>query len=256
MSVLDHPVIAARYFFPRPDLPTAGEAWSVAVPGAELAGARVGRHGARALLHFHGNGEVVADWVGDFASALEAARVDAFFAEYRGFGGSTGRPAMATMLDDALAAIDATGCAPEEVVVYGRSIGSLFALHVAAHRPVRALVLESGIADVHERLALRLRASDLGVSDEELRGEIAERFDHRAKMGATRCPVLVLHTQHDGIVGSEHAERLAQWAGPRAELVVFAHGDHNSIHAFNGDEILRRVIELTRSPPRPLTSGR
>lgn len=88
MDVLDHPVLASRYFFPRRDCPTSGEPWSVAVPGAESAGARVGRHGARAVLHFHGNGEVVADWVkGDFASALDAARVDAFFAEYRGYGG-------------------------------------------------------------------------------------------------------------------------------------------------------------------------
>lgn len=246
MDVLDHPVLASRYFFPRRDRPTSGEPWSVAVPGAELAGARVGRHGARAVLHFHGNGEVVADWVkGDFASALDAAGVDAFFAEYRGYGGSTGRPAMATMLDDALATIDATGRAPEDVVVYGRSVGSLFALHVAAHRPVRALVLESGIAEVHERLALRLRPEELGVSDETLRAALAARFDHRAKMVATRCPVLVLHTLHDGMVGREHADRLAEWAGPRGELVVFPNGDHNSIHAFNGDAIVRRVIALT-----------
>jgi pimeloyl-ACP methyl ester carboxylesterase len=152
---------------------------------------------------------------------------------------------MAAMLDDALAAMDATDRAPEEVVVYGRSVGSLFALHVAAHRPVRALVLESGIADVYERIALRLRAAEIGASDEELRQAIDERFDHRAKMRATGCPVLVLHTRNDGMVEKDHAERLAEWAGPRAELVLFAQGNHNSIHAFNGDAIVRRVLGLT-----------
>lgn len=246
MHLLDHPVVTERYFFPRTDTPTAGEPWAVSVPGATLAGARVGSNGRRALLHFHGNGEVVADWVGDFADAIEAAGVDAFFAEYRGYGGSTGRPAMATMLDDALVTFDAVGRDPQDVVVYGRSVGSLFALHVAAHRPVRALVLESGIADVYERIALRLDASDLGVTEEQLRRAVAERFDHRAKMSATRCPVLVVHTRHDGMVEEDHAERLAEWAGPRAELVLFARGNHNSIHMFNGDEIVKRVIHLTR----------
>lgn len=246
MSLLDHPVLADRYFFPRRVRPASGEPWAVPVKDAELACARVGRHGGRAVLHFHGNGEVVADWVGgEFARALDAARIDGLFAEYRGYGASTGRPAMATMLDDALATVDAAGRAPEEIVVYGRSVGSLFALHVAAHRPVRALVLESGIADVHERLALRLRAAELGVSDAELAAELARLFDHRAKIAATRCPVLVLHTLHDGMVGREHAERLAAWAGPRGELVVFPEGDHNSIHAFNGEAIARRVIALT-----------
>jgi pimeloyl-ACP methyl ester carboxylesterase len=65
-------------------------------------------------------------------------------------------------------------------------------------------------------------------------------------MSATRCPVLVLHTRHDGMVEKEHAEHLAEWAVPRAELVLFPDGNHNSIHAFNGDEILRRVIDLAR----------
>lgn len=246
MDIVDHPIIAERYFFPRKDVPTAGEPWAIDVPGATLAGARVGRHGGRALLHFHGNGEVVADWVGDFADAFEEAGIDAFFAEYRGYGGSTGRPAMGAMLDDALASIDATGVRPEDVVVYGRSVGSIFALHVAAHRPVRALVLESGIADVYERIALRIHADELGVSDAELRQAIGERFDHRAKLNATRCPVLVLHTQHDGMVEKHHAEQLKEWSGDRGELVLFGLGNHNTIHAFNGDEIRRRVIDLAR----------
>lgn len=245
-DLLDHALLAERYFFPRPDRPAAGEPWSVVVRDATLSGARVGRHGGRALLHFHGNGEVVADWVGDFARSFEAAGVDAFFAEYRGYGGSTGRPAMSAMLDDALAAFDATGRAPADVVVYGRSVGSLYALHVAAHRPVRALVLESGIADVYERIAHRVRAEELGVSSEDLRRAFHESFDHRAKMSATRCPVLVLHTVNDGMVEKQHAERLAEWAGPRATLVLFPLGNHNTIHALNSEEIVRRVIDLTR----------
>lgn len=114
---------------------------------------------------------------------------------------------------------------------------------------MRALVLESGISEVHERLALRLRPEELGVSEDAPRGELAARFDHRAKMVATRCPVLVLHTLHDGMVGRDHADRrLAEWAGPRGELVVFPNGDHKlHPHAFNGDAIVRR--DDCPSPP-------
>ena len=152
MTVIDHPAISSRYFFPRPDAPREGDRWTV----DGLACARRNQDRDAAMLHFHGNGEVVADWLGDFAGALDAGGVDAYFAEYRGYGGSTGSPSLSALLADALTVFDAMARPPERVVVYGRSIGSLAAAHVAALRPVGALVLESGICDLSERLLVRL----------------------------------------------------------------------------------------------------
>jgi pimeloyl-ACP methyl ester carboxylesterase len=245
MGLLGHPAIGERYFFPRSDRPPKSLAWRVAAFGAELECARVAVDREVALLHFHGNGEVVADWTGDFARSLAGGGIDAFLGEYRGYGGSTGEPSLEQLPEDALAVFDAINRAPEDVIVYGRSIGSLAAAHVAAHRNVRALVLESGIADLHERLAVRLRAAELGATDDELRAAVKASFDQEAKIARTKCPVLVLHAEHDDMVRKHHAERNAKAAGARAELVTFPMGDHNTIHAFNGDEIVRRVIALT-----------
>lgn len=239
VSLLDHPIIGQRYFFPRPD--RVDEPWVVKSGGERLVGMRRGNHGGAALLHFHGNGEVVSDWV-DFARALENAGLDAFFGEYRGYGASSGKPALAAMLGDALTTADATGVPPERLVVYGRSVGSIFALHVAAHRPVAGLVLESGIADVLERLALRVRPTELGTDEARLRQAVADLLDHRAKMAATACPVLVLHARGDDLVDLSHAERNASWAGDRGELVIFDRGDHNTIFAYNEREIHERLF--------------
>lgn len=245
MSLLDHSLLSERYFFPRPDAPP--DPW--AVDG--LVCARRTRDRDVALLHFHGNGEVVADWLGDFAGALDAGGLDTYFAEYRGYGGGAGRPSLSALLDDALTVFDAMGRAPDEVVVYGRSIGSLAAAHVAAHRPVRALVLESGISDLYERIALRVRPSDLDATEQELRAAVKRSFDQEAKIARSTCPVLLLHTEHDGMVEKHHAERNAAAAGERAELVVFPRGDHNTIHAFNGDAIVRSVLACAlRANPR------
>lgn len=243
--LLDHPVLSQRYFFPRADRPRTP--WIVETGGERLACIRFAKHGKRTVLHFHGNGEVASDWEGDFSGALDAAGIDLVLAEYRGYGGSTGTPMLETMLDDALAIADASGVRPEDLVVYGRSVGSLYALHVAASRPVKALVLESGIADVFERLALRVSAGDLGVSDETFRAAVAAAFDHEAKIARTKCPVLVLHTENDGMVEAHHARASAQWAGARGELVLFENGNHNTIHAFNGPDILRRVVAYASS---------
>ncbi|MFO0548032.1 MAG: alpha/beta hydrolase [Polyangiaceae bacterium] len=247
-ELLDHPLLSERYFFPRPD-PPAHRFVVEPAAGISLACARLpGKPGSPVVLFFHGNGEVVGDWLdADLTTSLVAAGVGIIFAEYRGYGGSTGLPAFASMLDDALHVADAAGVSPDKLVVYGRSIGSIYAVHVAANRPVGALVLESGIADVLERVRVRVTAADLGVTDAELERAVRARFDQQAKLAQTTCPVLVLHARGDHLVDPSHAERLALSAKPRSELVLFARGDHNSIHAYNGVTISEKVLQLARS---------
>jgi pimeloyl-ACP methyl ester carboxylesterase len=154
-------------------------------------------------------------------------------AEYRGYGGSSGEPALGRMLDDVVPVLRAAG-PPERVVVFGRSVGSLFALEAVARVPgVAGLVLESAVADPLERLSLRVDPRELGVDQAAFAAAVAERLDQRAKIGAYRGPVLVLHARHDDLVDVSHGERLADWAGGPVTLEVFEAGDHNSILAEN-----------------------
>ena len=240
-SILDHHLISERYFFPR--YAPIADPVLVDVGGAILACHAQHPHaGAPTLLHFHGNGEVVADYLPDFADALVALGLNVFFAEYRGYGGSTGKPALASMLDDVEAVFQAVGAPEEQIVVYGRSVGSLYAIELASrHAGLRGLVIESGIADPLERVSLRVTAEELGVTNEILEAAARERLDHQKKLAAFPGPMLVLHARHDHLVSVAHAERLSSWAQGPSELRIFENGDHNSILAFNGAEILEGV---------------
>lgn len=246
MSLLDHPLISERYFFPRRVSPP--NAVEVHVEGAVLACAAVREHpGAPTVVHFHGNGEVVADYFPVFAEALTSRGLNAFFAEYRGYGGSTGTPAMARILDDVDVLLAASGTPPEQMVVYGRSVGSLFALEcIRRHPKIAGLVIESGIANPLERLLLRVEPEELGATRAELEAECSRLLDHRKKLAGYRGPVLVAHARNDSLVPVSHAERLAEWAGPKAELMLLDRGDHNTILAFNQDRILDAVAKLAR----------
>jgi pimeloyl-ACP methyl ester carboxylesterase len=237
--LLDHPVLSQRLFFPRRDRPA--DPFLVECGGAQLACLRRARHpGAGTLLHFHGNGEVVADYAGDFADGVLDLGVNVCFAEYRGYGASDGTPALAAMLDDGEHILDALGLPAERVAAFGRSLGSLYAVELARRRPgLAGLVLESGIADVMDRLLVRVTAEELGCTDEELEAEVGRQFDQRAKLGRYRGPLLVLHTEHDGMLDRSQAERLHAWGGGAdKELVVFPHGNHNSILLANRDAYL------------------
>lgn len=235
MSLLDHPVVSQRYFFPRPTRPTR----PVEIEGEAgvLRCWRQGEGGERVLVHFHGNGEVTADYE-DIASVW-ARRwgVDVLFAEYRGYGGSAGQPALVGMFSDLPAIFAATGVAAAQTVVLGRSIGSIYALEAARQLPdLAGVILESGIADVAERLLLRMDPEELGATPASFQAEIARHVDARAKVEGYAGPMLVLHTVHDHLVDVSHGKRLAEWGGARATLRLYERGDHNSILAANAQD--------------------
>lgn len=240
MLYLDHPTVGERYFFPRRE--PIPDPFVVPVPGADLHCRHAASESGFTVVHFHGNGEVVADYDGGFRRALAQRGLGAVLGEYRGYGGSSGQPALVSMLDDALAVLDAVAVPPEKRILYGRSVGSIYALHAAANRPCHALVLESGIADPLQRILMRVRPQELGCTLEVLEAEAAEHLDHEAKLARVDAPVVVIHTVADSMVSFDHAQRLARWSG--GELMALATGDHNTILAWHADAILDRVARL------------
>ena len=69
------------------------------------------------------------------------------------------------MLDDVELIVRASGVPPERIIFFGRSLGSLYALHGAARYPRAAgLIIESGLADPLERILVRIEPRQLGTS--------------------------------------------------------------------------------------------
>jgi pimeloyl-ACP methyl ester carboxylesterase len=249
-SLLDHRLLASRLFFPRKDRIPDPFLVTAADGETQLACFRASPHRrAPTLLHFHGNGEVVADYLPDMADEFTRLGVNVLFAEYRGYGMSTGSPALEAVLDDAACILAALGESPTDVILFGRSLGSLFAIDLASKHPdVRGLVLESGIADPLDTVLSRVTPAELGVSRSELAAAVADRLDHQAKLGCYAGPLLVLHAANDRLVLRSHAERNFAWAATPAaekELVLFPRGNHNTIFLSNYDEYteaLRRFL--------------
>ncbi len=243
-SILDDPLLGNRYFFPRPGQPA--HTFAVATEaGKVLCSYRHEHPGAATVVHFHGNGEIAADWEGELTEELHRRGFNCLLAEYRGYGGSDGFPALAAMLDDVRPIVDACGEPRGKILLFGRSLGSLYAIHGAATIPgVAGLVLESGIADVAERILLRIDPRELGTDQTGLLSEVKRFFDHEAKMHEWNGPTLVLHSLHDSLVDVSHGRRLAEWAGPLSQLKVFARGDHNSIYFENHAEYLELVTDF------------
>ena len=202
------------------------------------------------ILHFHGNGEVVSDYFPDWIEILDDLGCNGVFAEYRGYGGSTGTPKHVEIFGDLETIRDTFGLEAEKTIVFGRSIGSIYAIEYAAKNPgVRGRILESGIHDVLERILLRATPRELGVTMQELREEAAEHLDHRAKLSAYEGSLLILHAEQDHLDEIEHGRRNHASASRAKDrvLVAFPQGDHNTIFWLNRVAYLNALRAFVRS---------
>ncbi len=246
-SPLDHPLLSERYFYP----------WANDFDEPFLVDGDCFRLGCRyrkideaapTIIHFHGNGETVADYLGAFEERVVALGANLLLAEYRGYGMSSGKPALAAMLADVELIITAAGLAAERIVFFGRSLGSLYAIHGAGLYPQAAgLIVESGIADPLERILLRVEPWQLGTDLAGLRAAVSRELDQRQKLAAFQGRTLVMHARHDDLVPLSHAERTFAWANQPKELLVFERGDHNTILAANQEAYFSAVEGFLRS---------
>ena len=246
-TLLNHPIISQRYFFPR--VTHFNSPFWVHSNDIKLACHYHQIHPqTKTLVHFHGNGEIVSDYLPDFPLAIELMGCNCFLAEYRGYGMSTGAPALAAMLTDVEHIINSIGQPPEKLVVFGRSLGSIYAIHAASLFPnIAGLIIESGIADPLQRLLIRLHPGELNTTSEQLEAAINRTLNHQQKLATYQGATLIMHTQNDGMIDVTHAHQLYDWAPEPKELKIFQKGNHNNILAVNAPQYFGSMQKFIQS---------
>lgn len=188
---------------------------------------------APVAVYFHGNAESAAQNL-PFAHDLARDGVGVFLAEYRGYGGLAGDPTEAGLYADGEAAVDAvlaTGVPPERLVLIGRSLGSGIATELALRKPAALLVLISpytSMVDMGKGLAGP--AASLIVPD---------RYDNLGKIARVRCPVVLLHGNHDEVIPVAMGRALAA-AAPGATYIEVPGASHNDFPGLE-ELVVRKV---------------
>lgn len=247
LTLLDHPLITERYFFPRKSSPL--EPFWVECNGVRLACAYEKIiAGGPTLVHYHGNGEIVNDYVFGFSDKIVNSGANCFLAEYRGYGGSSGEPQLGQMFADVVPLIKAIKCKENKIILFGRSVGSLFAIKAAMHFPnVAGMVLESAIADPLERLLIRVAPHEIGATSAAIEKAVSEAIDIQNIMMNFNKPTMILHTRNDGLIDVSHAERLSTWCQGPVTFHVFPKGNHNDIMFENESEYFTLIKNFIAS---------
>ena len=97
------------------------------------------------VLRFYGNADRADRWVAAEADMWNERAVEIWGMNYPGFGGSTGPARLKRIAPAATTVFDALRREAGEhpIVVFGASIGTAPALHIAAHRSVAGLILHN-----------------------------------------------------------------------------------------------------------------
>ncbi len=247
-SILNHPIISERYFFPRYE--PFENPYFIECNGVKLACYYQNNHSdAKTIIYFHGNGEVVADYLDFFPELFNQAKYNLLLFEFRGYGMSSGKPALVNMLADVECVVKKLNIPQSKIIFYGRSVGTLYATHAASVSPnAFALILESGIADIEERIMLRISSpTEISSTYKELKQAFNKHFNSKQKLSAFKGKSLVLHTENDQLVSVEHGKKLYEYLKQPKKIHLFERGDHNTIFMVNKNTYFQILFDFLQS---------
>jgi uncharacterized protein len=200
--------------------------WYLTAEGGE--GAAKGRQ-TPGLLWFYGNGEnIAAIWpiIREFRPPHAAVLV----LDYPGYGASEGKATEAGMYEAADLAYEALrrrpGVDPARIYVYGRSLGSAAATHVASTRDVAGLILESPFTSAKGMAARHYRFVP--------RALVRLRLDNIGRMPSIRSPTLIFHGTADMLVPMRMGQEVAAAAAGAVEVVMIEGAGHNDTYDGGG----------------------
>ena len=200
-----------------------------------------GRFGGstKVLLFFHGNAEDIGlaeDLLHHLSDSLELHWIGV---EYPGYG--IYRDATASDLgieEDAIAVYDYLtkefGIEEQNIIVFGRSIGSGPASYLAAKRNPGLLVLMSPFTSI-----IDVAGSLIGKWTKWFVSDVFRNVD---LMKEVTWPTYILHGEIDNLIPYEHAEKLAaEWKGV-TDLRIPPEMDHNNFDFY--DDLIQPLISF------------
>jgi fermentation-respiration switch protein FrsA (DUF1100 family) len=192
--------------------------------------------GAHTLLFFHGN-------AGNISGRLESVKqfhelgLNVLIVDYRGYGQSTGSPSEEGLYRDAMACwrhlTVAKGIAPQEIIVFGRSMGGGPATWLAEREKPGAVILESVFTNV----------PDVGAhhySFLPVRALATNQFDNESRVAEIDAPKLLIHSRQDRVVPFELGRRVYEAAAEPKQFLEIE-GGHNDGFLVSEESYLRTI---------------
>ncbi len=172
------------------------------------------------ILYFQGNAKNLQNWLDTHSMALDWG-YNVLVYDYRGFGKSDGHPnGQEQMYDDAEKVYDyaiSLGYKPENIVLYGYSMGTGLAAHIATIKQAKDLILESPYSSLAEMSWVGDKAPSY-------------QFDTKQNAKNINIPTLLIHGDKDNVISIDHSERIFDNLKTlKKKLIIIKGGGHGDL---------------------------
>jgi fermentation-respiration switch protein FrsA (DUF1100 family) len=179
-----------------------------------------------AVIYFGGNLDDVGANLPDFSQTFPDRTI--YLVNYRGYGGSTGRPSEAALVGDAQAIYDWAAPRHDRITVMGRSLGTGVATALAASRHVERLILITpydSLTNVVADDAPWLPVSWL----------MRDHYNSASRIANVHAPVLLMIAGRDSVILRPRSDALnAAIPESLRSTVVIKSATHNDLQLFLG----------------------
>jgi fermentation-respiration switch protein FrsA (DUF1100 family) len=201
-------------------------------------------HHRSTVIVFNGNAGNRA-YRADLALALRERGFAVMLFDYRGYGGSTGRPGEQGLAADARAVrgyvASRSDVDPGRIIYFGESLGAGVAVGLAVESPPAALVLRSpftSLGDVGQLHYPFLPVTRL----------LRDRYPNRDRIGRIHCPIAVVAGDRDGIIPISQSRAVFDAAREPKTWTVVQGADHNDAALAHGPQVIDAVEQIAARP--------
>uniref|UniRef100_UPI0037E85AD5 alpha/beta hydrolase domain-containing protein 17A n=1 Tax=Semicossyphus pulcher TaxID=241346 RepID=UPI0037E85AD5 len=197
------------------------------------------------VLFSHGNAVDLGQMSSFYIGLGTRINCNIFSYDYSGYGVSTGKPTEKNLYADIDAAWHALrtryGISPENIILYGQSIGTVPTVDLASRYECAAVVLHSPLTS-----GMRVAFPDTKKT------YCFDAFPNIEKVSKITSPVLIIHGTEDEVIDFSHGLALFERCPKAVEPLWVEGAGHNDIELYSQYlERLRRFIgqELTAQHP-------
>jgi uncharacterized protein len=190
------------------------------------------------VFYLHGNSDNLVRW-GKHASEFTSRGYDVLMYDFRGFGKSSGKLTEENLLKDAQMLYEnLTAQFPEQqIVLYGRSLGTGVATKLAADNSPKKLILETPYYNLPD-----LCWSFLPILPYNLIASF--KMPTNEWIQKVRCPIHIFHGTEDNIVLYNQSQKLVQLLKKSSVLTTLQGGHHRGLEKF--DTYQKKMNELLK----------
>ena len=178
------------------------------------------------VLYFHGNKKNIS-WYAKYSPYFTKYGYEVWLIDYPGFGKSTGKFTEQTLYDWAnyMYNFARTRFSPDSIIIYGKSMGTGIATHLASIQPCKKLILETPYYDYPSVIRHYIPIYPI----EWMIHYKIPTHDYIEKVTA---PITIFQGTDDWLVTYNNAIRLKPFFKTGDEFVTIDGGSHNDLYDF------------------------